>query len=53
MYFKTLSNTIHTKSAIGLIVASIELTNPPKLNKIKNGTVAIFAMIEYVLKVLK
>ena len=51
--FKTKSKVLHTKSAIGAIIASTDETNPPKLITDKNGIMAIFVKNEYELIVLK
>lgn len=37
----------------GIKIANMELINPPKLTTLINGTLNIFAKIEYKLKVLK
>ena len=57
---RTFKNKFNTESlikqtifAIGLIIASTDDTNPPKLITDKNGIIATFANNEYVLIVLK
>ena len=50
---KTKSKTIQEMFERGLIIAIIELTNPPNEINGKNKTIDMFAKSEYKLKVLK